>query len=54
MTDRLMALLAFVILCGFLGILIWHVQRLDLAIVVIACALFAGYDMLMSSGSKKK
>ncbi len=54
MTDRLMALLAFAVLCGFLGILIWHVQRLDLGIVVVACALFAGVDLLLSSGSKKK
>ena len=54
MIDRVMALLAFAVLCSFLGILIWHVNRWDLGIVVVACALFAGFDLLMSSGSRKK
>jgi len=42
MTDRLMALLAFLILAGFLAILIWFVPRLDLgAVVAITLALVA-------------
>ncbi len=54
MTNRLMALVAYVILCCFLGILIWHVNRWDLGIVVVATALFAGYDLIVSSGKKSK
>ncbi len=34
MTDRVMALLAFLFLLGFLGILVWFVPRLDLGAVV--------------------
>ena len=44
MTDRIMALLAFIVLAAFLIILIWHVPRLDLGGVVLLTLIFAGID----------
>ena len=46
MTDRLMALFAYAALALFLGILVWHVPRLDLAAVCLVTLLFAGFDFL--------
>jgi hypothetical protein len=44
MTDRVMALLAYLFLLGFLGILVWYVPRLDLGLVVAATLLLVAYD----------
>lgn len=44
MTDRIMALLAYVVLAAFLVILVWHVPRLDLGGVVLLTLIFAGID----------
>lgn len=44
MTDRILALLAFAILFGFLAILLWHVPRLDLGAVVVLTLALGGYD----------
>jgi hypothetical protein len=44
MIDRLMAILSFAALAGFLGILVWSVPRLDLGAVVFATLALAGYD----------
>ncbi|HEV7434707.1 MAG TPA: hypothetical protein VGO22_07535 [Pseudorhizobium sp.] len=45
MTDRLLALIAFGVLCGFLGILLWQVPRVDLVIVIGITVAFSGYDL---------
>ncbi len=52
MINRLMALLAFVFLAGFLAIMVWHVRRWDLGIVIGATLLLAGVDLFL--GSRKK
>jgi hypothetical protein len=44
MTDRLMALFAFLVLAGFLGILVWYVPRVDLGAFVVITLLFVAYD----------
>ena len=46
--NQLMALFAFALLCAFLGILVWHVPRLDLAAVVGTTVLFVAYDLVTS------
>ena len=49
MTDRLMAIAAFVIFAGFLGILAWQVPSLDLVIVIALTLLLALYDIWRSA-----
>ncbi len=44
MTDRILALLAFLTLLGFLGVLVGFVPRLDLGLVVGATLLLVIYD----------
>ena len=44
--NKLLATFAFVMLVGFLGILIWHVPRLDLIAVVGLTVALAGWDLL--------
>ncbi|MGZ3218128.1 hypothetical protein [Paracoccus sp. T5] len=44
MRDKLMAILAYIVLLGFLGILVWHVPRLDLGGVVLFTLILAGVD----------
>lgn len=46
MTDRAIALFAFAVLAGFLGILIWNVPRLDLGIVILVTLILGGYDFV--------
>lgn len=46
MTNRIIALVAFVILAGFLGILIYKVPRVDLIVLVGITLALAGWDML--------
>lgn len=45
MQDRLLALIAFFVLCGFLGVLLWKVPRMDLIILCGITIVFAGYDL---------
>lgn len=52
MTDRVMALLAFLFLLGFLGILVWFVPRLDLGAVVAATLLLVAYDFYTTLRNK--
>jgi hypothetical protein len=56
MTDRILSIFAFAVLCGFLGILIWFVPRLDLGIVILLTLLIVGYDFFFhnqrQNGSK--
>ncbi|WP_168219727.1 hypothetical protein [Pseudotabrizicola formosa] len=46
--NNIMALFAFVVLLGFLGILLWHVPRLDLIGVVGVTVVLAGWDLISS------
>lgn len=48
MTDRLLAVAAFGILAAFLGILVWHVPRLDLGGVVAVTLALCAYDMFVA------
>jgi hypothetical protein len=56
MSDRLMAILAFAVLAVFVGILVWHVPRLDLGAVVLVTLAFAGYDFFLadSPGGRRR
>ncbi|EAU40526.1 hypothetical protein FP2506_04836 [Fulvimarina pelagi HTCC2506] len=45
MLEKLLSLFAFVLLCVFLGFLIWHVPRLDLTLVLAFTVLLTGYDL---------
>ena len=49
MSDAVMRLTAFAALVAFLGILIWHVPRLDLGAVVLVTLIAAGYDLFIVS-----
>ena len=53
MRERVVAVLAFVVLTGFLGILLWKVPRWDLGIIIGITLLLAAYDFLSSAGRKK-
>ena len=54
MTDLVMRLLAFAVLAAFLGILVWHVPRLDLGAVVLVTLAFAGYDFFFSGFRRRR
>lgn len=43
--NNLLALAAFALLLGFLGILLVHVPRLDLAGVILLTVALAGWDL---------
>lgn len=45
MTDRVLYIFAFAVLTGFLGILIYNVPRVDLAVVLGTTLLLAGRDL---------
>ena len=45
--KTLLFLLAFAVLGGFLGILVWHVPRWDLGIVVALVLAFAAWDLFV-------
>lgn len=47
MIHTLLATVAYLVLLGFLGILLWFVPRLDLILVVAATLLLAGYDLFV-------
>lgn len=46
MLDRTLALFAYIVLCLFVGILLFKLQRLDLFVVAGATLVLAGWDML--------
>lgn len=54
MTNRLVAVLAYLMLVGFVGILVWNVPRLDLGIVVLSTLLLAGWDIYQTAGERDK
>ena len=46
--NNIMAICAFALLLVFLGILIWHVPRLDLIGVVVVTVALAGWDLFLN------
>jgi len=46
MTDRIASLVALIVLVGFLGILAWKLQRIDLSVVIMLTVLLAAWDAL--------
>ncbi len=48
--NRLIALIAFAALAGFLGILAFEVPSPDLIAVIVLTVLLVGYDFVTSSG----
>lgn len=54
MTDKILALLALVILIAYLGILVAYVPRIDLGIVVGATVLLVVYDFLFHERRQRK
>ncbi|MEZ5740698.1 MAG: hypothetical protein R3E68_15405 [Burkholderiaceae bacterium] len=51
MIDKLMALIAFAFMAGFVGILVWYVPRWDLGVVVGLTVALAAYDLFVHKGS---
>ncbi|MDI3337861.1 hypothetical protein QKW60_15730 [Defluviimonas aestuarii] len=47
--DKAMALLAFLVVAAFLGILAWYVAEIDLALVISLTVVLLGYDFLTSA-----
>ncbi|WP_171060743.1 hypothetical protein [Poseidonocella sp. HB161398] len=47
--NRIMALIAFATLAGFLGILVWHVPHWDLIAVTAIVILLAARDFIASA-----
>ncbi len=57
MTGRLMAFFTFAVLATFLGILLYRVARLDLAIILGVTLALAFYDFFLSptrAGRKRR
>jgi hypothetical protein len=52
MLERMLSLLALLVLCGFLGILVWKVPRLDLGIVIALTVLLGSIDLLFRRGRR--
>lgn len=50
--NRLMAFLAFAILTGFLGILLYYVPRIDLGVVIVVTVLLVAWDFLTATRGK--
>ena len=44
MSEMIFRLLAFATLCVFLGILLWHVPRIDLGAVILITIALAAWD----------
>lgn len=44
MADIIGKILAFAALLAFLGVLVWHVPRLDLGAVIVATLALTGWD----------
>lgn len=50
--NKIMALAAFALMLAFLGILLWHVPRLDLIAVVAITVALAGWDLVLNLRKK--
>lgn len=51
--NNLLAILAFLILVGFLSVLVIHVPRADLGIVIALTVGLAGWDLILNLKAKK-
>ena len=47
MTERILMIFAFLVLCGFIGILVWRVPQLDIGSVALLTVLLAAYDFFI-------
>lgn len=54
MTDRLMQILAFLVVAAFLGIVLWHVPRLDLGAAIGLTLAGIAYDFFLSPDGRQK
>jgi hypothetical protein len=52
MGDRIMQAAAFLVVAGFLGIVLWHVPRLDLAGAIGLTLIAIVYDFFGARGSR--
>ena len=52
--NRLVAIFAFLVLVGFLSILVIHVPRLDLTIVIGLTVLLAAWDLYTTHRSRER
>jgi hypothetical protein len=52
--NNILALLAFGLMVAFLGILLWHVPRLDLFGVVGFTIILAGWDLVLNIKSNRR
>jgi hypothetical protein len=50
--NRLLALFAFLVFVGFLGVLVMGVPSPDLIVIVLLTAGLVAWDMITSSGKK--
>ncbi|WP_435257637.1 hypothetical protein ACSBLW_16225 [Thioclava sp. FR2] len=46
--NNILAVIAFLIFCGFLAVLIIHVPRLDLIAVIAVTVALAGWDLVQN------
>lgn len=52
MSDRLMQVAAFLVVAAFLGIVLYHVPRLDLGVAIAITLVAIGYDFFGPPGSR--
>lgn len=45
--ERILTIIAFAVLCGFLGVLVYKLPRLDLGAVVGLTVVMAFYDLFI-------
>ena len=50
--NNILAVVAFLVLCGFLSVLVIHVPRLDLIAVIGVTVALAGWDLLQNLKGK--
>ena len=52
--ERLLSVVAFVFLCGFLAVLVQRVPRLDLGLVCLICVLLCAYDLFLHKANPER
>lgn len=45
--ERILTIIAFIVLCSFLGVLVFKLPRLDLGAIVVITVLMAFYDLFI-------
>ncbi len=51
--ERILTIIAFLVLCGFLGVLVYKLPRLDLIVVIGVTALMAFYDLFIHTRASR-